>query len=492
MSQHWILAAILLPLLAGALLLLRPVDNRKTRSLLVMAVSLLTSLLLGGLLLSRPEGTLTLGAIHPALTFAFRVDSLSLVFLAILAVLWPIAVLYSFEYMSHEHEENRFFGFFTMTYGVVVAIATAANLFTLYFCYELLTLCTLPLVMHEMDGKARYAGKTYILYSMSGAALAFVAMVVVAHFGSLDFVLGGSLDAAAVAGQENLLRVFFLLGFFGFGVKAAVWPGHRWLPTASVAPTPVSALLHAVAVVNAGVFAILRLTYYSFGTQLLKGSFAQWVMMGACILTIVFGSAMSWRLQHLKRRLAYSTVSNLSYILLGASVMTGAGLGAALLHMAAHSVFKIILFFCAGAILCQTKREYIFQLPGLGRRMPVTFTAFAMASLGLIGIPPFAGFYSKWAIAEAAVELNHPVAWLGALALAVSAFFTGLYQVMVLVPAFFPTREQEEIARENSTFTEAGWQMKVALILLMLLALAISFGVGGLSDVLSRCAQGLM
>ena len=199
----WILAAILLPLLAGALLLLRPVENRRTRNGLVMAVSLVTSLLIGGLLLSRPEGTLELGSIHPALTFAFRVDSLSLVFLAILAVLWPIAVLYSFEYMSHEHEENRVFGFFTMTYGVVTAIATAANLFTLYFCYELLTLCTLPLVMHEMDGKARHAGKTYILYSMTGAALAFVAMAAVAHYGSLDFVLGGSLNAAAAAGQEN-------------------------------------------------------------------------------------------------------------------------------------------------------------------------------------------------------------------------------------------------------------------------------------------------
>ena len=236
----------------------------------------------------------------------------------------------------------------------------------------------------------------------------------------------------------------------------------------------------------------MRVTYYCFGTEFLRGTWAQTVLMIFVIITIVYGCSRALKETHLKRRLASSTVSNLSYILLGASAMTGAGLGAALLHMAAHSVFKIILFFCAGAILCQTKREYIFQLPGLGRRMPVTFTAFALASLGLIGIPPFAGFFSKWAIAQAAVELNHPVAWLGALALAVSAFFTGLYQVMVLVPAFFPTREQAAIAAENQSFTEAGWQMKTALVLLMLLALAISFGVGGLSDVLSRCAQGLM
>lgn len=492
MSSIWILIAIGLPILGGAFMLLHPLRVKKSREIYVMAVSLLTSLLVGGLILTRCAGTLELFSIFDGLTMAFRVDSLSLVFLGIVAVLWPIAVLYSFEYMSHEHGESRFFAFFTMTYGVVLAIATAANTFTLYFSYELLTLCTLPLVMHEMDGKGRFAGKRYILYSMTGAALAFIALVFIAHYGALDFVLGGSLNASAVAGHQNLLRFAFLLGFFGFGVKAAVWPAHGWLPTASVAPTPVSALLHAVAVVNAGVFAILRITYYNFGTELLKGSFAQWIMMAFCTITIVFGSAMSWRLQHVKRRLAYSTVSNLSYILLGASVMTGAGLSAALLHMVAHSVFKIILFFCAGAILCQTKREYVFQLAGLGPRMPVTFTAFILASLGLIGIPPLAGFFSKWAIAEAAVELNHPVAWAGIFALILSAFLTGLYQVMVIVPAFFPTGEQTALAEENRQFTEAGWRMKTAFVLLMLLGLVISFGVNGLSGLLSQCAQGLL
>ena len=492
MNQIWILIAILLPIAGGGWMLLHPMRSKTPREIYVMAVSLLTSGLTGGLIFTAKGTVLTLGSIYRGLTFAFRVDSLSLVFLAIVAILWPIAVLYSFEYMSHEHGESRFFAFFTMTYGVVLAIAMAANTFTLYFSYELLTLCTLPLVMHEMDGKGRYAGKKYILFSMSGAALAFIAMVLIYHYGALDFVLGGSLDAGLAAGNETLLRLAFLLGFFGFGVKAAVWPLHQWLPAASVAPTPVSALLHAVAVVNAGVFAILRITYYNFGTSLLKGSFAQWVMMAFCAFTIVFGSAMSWRMQHVKRRLAYSTVSNLSYILLGASVMTTTGLSAALVHMAAHSVFKIILFFCAGAILCQTKREYVFQLPGLGRKMPVTFAAFTLASLGLIGIPPFAGFFSKWAIAEAAVELSHPVAWLGVFALILSAFLTGLYQVMVIVPAFFPTADQAEIAEENSSFTEAGWRMKTAFVLLMLLAIAISFGVGGLSDLLSACAQGLL
>lgn len=484
MSLIWILIDILLPIFFGAVLLAKPQNDRKKRECYVMAVSLLTSLLTVALLITAPEGTLELFSILPDLTLAFRIDGLSRVFLMILAVLWPIAILYSFEYMSHEHNESRFFAFFTMTFGVVLGIAMAANTFTLYLFYELLTLCTLPLVMHEMDGKARFAGKRYILFSMAGAALAFAAMVFLSHYGSLDFVMGGSLDGAATAGQENLLRFAFLLAFFGFGVKAAVFPGHAWLPAASVAPTPVSALLHAVAVVNSGVFAILRVTYYNFGTELLKGSFAQWIMMAFCAFTIVYGSAMSWRMDHLKRRLAYSTVSNLSYILLGASAMSVSGLTAALLHMTAHSVFKIILFFCAGAILCQTKREYVSQLAGLGKRMPVTFTAFILASLGLIGIPPFAGFFSKWSIAEAMVEVAHPIAYIGAFALILSAFLTGLYQIMVIVPAFFPTKEQALVAKENSRFTEAGWRMKTAFILLIVLCVLVSLAIGPLTQLI--------
>lgn len=480
-------AAVLLPLLGGGVMLVRPMVQRLAREIWVMSVTLVTSALALLLVLSPPGEGLEVLGIYPGLTLALRVDGLSRVFLGIVAVLWPIAILYSFEYMSHEHGESRFFAFFTMTYGVVVGIACAANTFSLYLCYELLTLCTLPLVMHEMDGKARYAGKKYILYSMTGAALAFAAMVFVYHYGALDFTLGGSLDGGKVSGHEDLLRIAFLLGFFGFGVKAAVWPLHGWLPSASVAPTPVSALLHAVAVVNAGIFAILRITYCNFGPDLLRGTFAQWVMMSFCCITIVYGSAMSWRMQHLKRRLAYSTVSNLSYILLGASVLTGAGLSAALLHMVAHSVFKIILFFCAGAVLCQSGREYVFEVPGLGRRMPVTFAAFTVASLGLIGIPPFAGFFSKWAIAQAAAGMDHPLGMAGCAALILSAFLTGLYQVMVIVPAFFPTAGQRSQVRANEACTEAGWRMIAAFALLTALSAAVSAAVTPLSQALSAC-----
>jgi multicomponent Na+:H+ antiporter subunit D len=461
------------------------------REAVVLAVSGLTSLSALAVLWCRP-GTLNLLRLNDTLSIGFRADSLSAVFAVILAVLWPIADLYSHEYMRHEHGENRFFGFFTMTYGVVLGIAFAANAFTLYFFYELMTLCTLPLVMHEMDPQGRAAGRKYLIYSMSGAAYAFISLVFLAHYGSLDFVLGGSLNPALIAGAETTLRVVFLLAFFGYGVKAAVFPFYAWLPAAGVAPTPVSALLHAVAVVNSGVFAVLRLTYYSFGAPFLAGTFAQWVMMGACSVTIVFGSAYAWRLQHLKRRLALSTVSNLSYILLGASVMTTAGLTGALMHMVAHSVFKIILFFCAGAILCQThhKDEYVFQLSGLGYKMPVTFAAFTVASLGLIGVPPFAGFFSKWMIAEAALSVESIWGCVGAFALILSAFLTGLYQIEVLIRAFFPG-EGEDVKR-NEKVKEAGWRMKLSFVVLMALAVLISVLSGPMAQILSAAAGGTL
>ncbi len=484
------LLCVLLPIFTGAAVLIyRKYLRRRSREALVLSTSSLTSVLTLSLLWLRPE-PLTALVLNEQLCLRFHLDGLSMVFAVILAVLWPIADLYSAEYMSHEHGENRFFGFFTMTYGVVLGIAFAANAFTLYLFYELMTLCTLPLVMHEMDPQGRAAGKMYLLYSMSGAAFAFISLVFLSRYGSLDFVLGGSLNPALILGAETTLRIVFLLAFFGYGVKAAVFPFYAWLPAAGVAPTPVSALLHAVAVVNSGVFAVLRLTYYSFGAPFLAGSFAQWVMMGVCSFTIVFGSAYAWRLQHLKRRLALSTVSNLSYILLGASVMTTGGLTAALMHMAAHSVFKIILFFCAGAILCQThhKDEYVFQFPGLGYQMPVTFAAFAFASLGLIGVPPFAGFFSKWMIAVSAVGLGTVLGYVGAFALILSAFLTGLYQVEVLMKGWFPSGAED--CTPNASVTEAGWRMKLSFVLLMALGVVLSVCSAPVAHLLSLVAQG--
>lgn len=313
-----LLSVILLPMiLGGALLLLRPRDGR-TRAVYVMASVCLSGVAGVWALLSRlgapGQDLLRIGG---KLSFSLGVDGLSALFGVMVCVLWPLATLYALEYMSREGGENRFFAFYLISFGVTLGIACSANLVTMYLFYELLTLATLPLVMHAMDGKARYAGKVYLIYSMSGAALGFISMVFLLSYGGDHFQLGGVL--AGVEPSQTLLLAY-VAGFFGFGVKAAVFPGFRWLLRASVAPTPVTALLHAVAVVKTGVFAVTRLTWYGYGVDFLSGTWAQSLVMGAAVFTIVFGSAKALRTQHLKRRLAFSTVSNLSYVLLGVTL----------------------------------------------------------------------------------------------------------------------------------------------------------------------------
>lgn len=425
------------------------------------------------------------------LSLELRMDGLSKVFGTMVSILWILTTIYGFEYMTHEGHEDRFFAFFTMTFGVVLGIAFSGNFLTMYLFYEFLTLVTLPLVMHAMDNKARHAGKMYILYMMFGAALAFIGFVFVYCYGtSIDFVPGGVLNPILVAGHETTLQLVFIAAFFGFGVKAAVFPLYRWLPKASVAPTPVTALLHAVAVVKSGIFAIIRLTYYSFGTDFLVGTVAQNVMLVAAAITIVFGSTVALRTPHIKRRFAYSTVSNLSYIIFGIALMTPLGLAAALMHMIYHAVLKITLFFTAGAVLYKTHREYLYEVEGFGRLMPVTFAAMTITGIGLVGIPPFAGFHSKWALATAAVQGGNPVSYLGILALIISALLTALYVFYIVVRAYFP-RNKEYPEGYYDHVQDPNWYMKGPLIILTIASLVLAFTPGPLMEALQRVVMHL-
>lgn len=462
-----LLIPVFLPIFSGLYMLARPFAARRRRNAFVFAVTALTSLSIAYLAMAGDNGSVTLLRLDDTLSVALHMDALSRVFAVIIAVMWPAAVLYSFEYMSHEENENRFFAFYIITYGVVSGIASAENYFTLYLFYELLTLATLPLVMHAMDGKARFAGKRYIIYSMSGAAMSFIAMILLSSRGSVEYIYGGG------AADGRLAQTVFLFGFFGFGVKSAVVPLHSWLPTAGVAPTPVSALLHAVAVVNSGIFAILRLIYYTVGAERLAGTAAQCIAMGFACVTIVYGSAMALRQRNLKRRLAYSTVSNLSYILLGATLMSPEGLAAALMHMTMHSIIKIILFFCAGALLCAThhRARCVEDYEGFGKKFPLLFTVFAIASLALIGVPPLAGFTSKWLIASAAARLGTHMATAGVACLCVSALLTGLYLMDVLVRAVFPINHAMP---DGGGVQKNGWRINLCLAVLTLLLIAVS------------------
>lgn len=464
MNQEFLLLAVLLPLLGGALLPLTYKYGPKVLYGGVYAITAATSVLVWALIFTCETQAFTVVHLTKELTLTLRFDGLGRFFAGIVATLWPLTVLYASEYMKTEPRQTAFFCFFTMTYGVTLGVAMSANLFTMYAFYELLTLATVPLVMHPMTRRAVRAAKTYFSFSLGGAAFAFTSMMYLIGNGyGGDFRFGGFLESG-YEGSQNLMLTFYVLGFLGFGVKAALFPTHVWLPKASVAPTPVTALLHAVAVVKSGAFAVIRLTWYAYGTKSLAGTWAQNLVMGFAIFTILFGSTKALKEQHWKRRLAYSTVANLSYILFGVSMMTQAGLAAGLLHMAFHAEIKILAFFCAGAVLHGTGREYLRQLNGLGKKMPITFGCFTVSALALTGIPPFSGFVSKWHLLTAAADSQNILAYVGAGALLFSALLTAMYMFTAVCRAFFPWSgsEDEKLPSER----EVSWRMTVPMTIL--------------------------
>lgn len=466
-----LLISIFLPLAGGACLPLFRFSDRKKRSLYVGLVTLLTSILLWRQMLCGNGEAVTLLRMTDTLSIVFQMDRLSCVFVGLISFLWLLAVLYAHEYMAHEARENTFFAWYTISYGVTLCIACARNYFTIYVFYELLTLVTMPLVLHKRDANSVHAARQYLYYSITGAALGFIGLIFMMTYGSVDFAPGGSLEPEAIAGIEGLIRLVFVFAFVGFGTKAALFPMHVWLPMASVAPTPVTALLHAVAVVKAGAFAVIRIIYFAFGADLLAGTRAQTIVLLLSSFTIVYGSVMAVREQHLKRRLAYSTVSNLSYILMGAALMTEAGLTGALTHLLFHALMKITLFYCTGAILVQTGREYVQDMRGLARIMPYTCAVFAFASLALIGVPPLLGFASKWNLATAAIDSGLSAGYVGAGALIVSAVLTAVYLMSVVIPMYArPLSAPEEAVR-----CDPGLPMKLALGILCLAMLVMSF-----------------
>lgn len=429
----------------------------------IESVVVLTTLIVAGLLVNRPSEPFPIVRFVNNLSLSLEIDGLSMVFAGLVAALWPLATLYSFEYMKHEKRERFFFMFYTITYGITLGIAFAEDMLTMYFFYELLTMVTVPLVLHTLTREAILASRKYLYYSLGGAAFAFIGLIFLLTYGTtINFTFGGVLDPAVISGDKRtLLLLIYVIAFCGFGVKAAVSPFNSWLPQAGVAPTPVTALLHAVAVVKAGAFAIIRLTFYSFGPDFIRGSWAQNVVMGIVIFTIVYGCSRALKETHLKRRLAYSTISNLSYILFGVCIMTPMGLVGALSHMVFHAVMKICSFFCVGAVMYKTGKQYVYEIDGFGRRMPVVFGIFTIASLGLMGVPGLAGFISKWNLASAAVMSDNVLAYVGIGALLVSALLTAIYMLSIVIRAFFPYKEKECSIPEETA--DPGWMMLVPL-----------------------------
>ena len=458
-----LLITILFPFVSGVVIYLSRLRSFKTLCIVSLVVTVVTSALAWAALLWGVSDELTVIRFAPSLVLLLRLDGLGRFFVGIVAALWPLTVLYACSYMENEKHLNMFFGFFAEAYGATLGVAMAGNLFTMYCFYELLTLTTVPLIIQPMTKAAVRATRTYLLFSLGGAAFAFASMMFLIANGMTEpFTLGGILDAHPY-GNDTVTALFWLFGFLGFGVKAAIFPLHKWLIKASVAPTPVTALLHAVAVVKSGAFAAIRLTYYCFGTSFLAGRWVQYAAIALTAFTIVYGSSMAVRETHFKRRMAYSTVANLSYILFGAALMTPEGLTGSLLHMAAHACIKILAFFCVGAVMHCTGRTSIFELDGIGKKMPVTFVCFTLSAFALMGLPPFSGFVSKWYLLTAAAK-SGGFAYVGAGALLVSALLTAIYMLTVVRRAWFPDKGADLASLE--AVHEADWKMLVPLVIL--------------------------
>jgi len=397
----------------------------------------------------------------PAVDLQLRSDTLGTIFAMLAAVLWLMTSVYSVGYMRglEEHAQTRYFASFAAALGATMGIALAANLLTLYVFYELLTFATYPLVAHKETDKALAASRKYLIYTLAaGVALLGSMGLLYAHTGTLDFTPGGIAALGEVPqGTRNLI---FLGLIVGFGVKAALLPLQGWLPSAMVAPTPVSALLHAVAVVKSGAFGCIRAIAFIFGPATLR---AMWANEGVAYLaaaTILFASVTALSQDNLKRRLAYSTIGHLSYIVLGAALITTSSTTGAVLHLVNHALLKITLFFCAGAIFVATGRDHVSQLAGIGRKMPLTMAAFAIGALGLAGVPPMNGFVSKWYLCLGGLEAGHPLL---AGVLILGGIFNIAYLMPIVYTAFFRTSDE---------FTEFGEAPLAMLVPLLLTALA--------------------
>jgi multicomponent Na+:H+ antiporter subunit D len=403
------LLAVLTPL-SGAVLVAasgRWPNLRETWTLLASIGTIgIVATMLPATLDGRPAQTVLFDLV-PGVPIALRADAAGMVFGLLASLLWLATSVYSIGYMRslQEHKQTRYYAAFAISIASALGVALAANLLTFVVFYELLTIATYPLVVHNETPEAVRAGRKYLAYTLSGG-LALIGATAWMYMLGVDmtFQAGGGLTSLA-SNSPALWGLFGLLAF-GVGVKAAVMPLHSWLPSAMVAPTPVSALLHAVAVVKAGAFGFVRVVGFLFGVDLLQDMGAWEVLAGFAGGTLIISSLLAIRTDHLKRRLAYSTISHLSYIVLGTALLGPAAWVGAMMHIVGHGFTKITLFFCAGAIHVRTHREYVSQMTGIGRQMPVTMAAFAAASLGMMGIPPFMMFASKWFLGLGAAEVQ--------------------------------------------------------------------------------------
>ena len=485
--MYLILLSIVVPIVFGVGLLLwrdrKPTIPGRRRLLQIVGTAYLLTgaLVISALLMSR-NTSYTLFYLTRALPICFRIDETGVLFSSMALIVCLCTGFFSFEYMKHESKEKRYYGFCLIVFGMLNALCFAGSLITFYLFFEMLTLTSMPLVLHNGSREAIMAGLKYLFYSLCGAYMALFGIYFIwKNSDTLTFTAGGVLNASA-AGQSGILFVAAFVMLIGFGVKAGMFPMHAWLPAAH----PASAALSAV-IVKAGVLAIVRIVYYVFGTSFLRGTWVQTAWLVLTLTTVFMGSMLAYREPLLKKRLAYSTVSQISYILFGLAMMNASSVTGGLLHVLAHGLIKATLFLVAGAVIYMTGRTRVDELRGIGKEMPLTMWCCTIVSLGLIGIPPTGGFISKWYLAVGSLNSGIPVfRWLGPTILLVSALLTAGYLLPLTVQGFLPGVDYDYAHLKKQ---EPSLWMTVPIVIMTVLSVLIGLFPGVIVDWIMNAVQ---
>jgi len=486
-----LMLSIIVPVLLGlGILLVREIKNRRLL-LTVTGAGLVLGAALGLCVVFGGEAELLLFSFGKNLDLYFHVDTLGRLFALVVDVVWLISGIYAFEYMKHEQEEKRFFGFYVMVFGILHGLTFSGNLVTFYLFYELMTLLSVPLILHNRSKDAIKGGLKYLFYSLFGAYMVLFGLFFLNRFaGTLNFLPGGTLDMGEVAGNEKLMLVVAFSMIIGFSVKAGMFPLHAWLPTAHpVAPAPASAVMSGI-IVKMGILGMIRVVYYLVGADFIRGTWVQTTWMSLSLVTVFMGSMLAYREKIMKKRLAYSTVSQASYILFGLSLLQPAAMTGALLHVVFHAVIKSCLFLSAGAIIYKTHKTNVSDLRGIGKEMPVTIWCYTFASAALIGIPPASGFISKWYLATGALASGIEVfSWLGPVVLLTSALLTAGYLLPITVNGFLPGADYDYAALQKK---EPNMTMLLPLLVLAVLAVVLGLFPNPLTAYIAQIAAGVL
>ena len=482
-----LLLQILIPVAAGCLLFVFVRHgNRKLLAMYVLTVLIAeTVLVISNAFM--PEATVESLCLTPAVRFLLCNDGLSRLFGVLVVIVWLLVGIYSFRYLKETKKQEMFYGFFLIALGVLQGLGVAGNLVTFYLFYEWMTLMTVPFVFYNRTKESIRAARKYLFYSVAGASFALAGIFLLSGNAEGLHFAGGALNPAANSEEVLLASVFLLIGF---GTKAGMFPMHGWLPTAHpVAPAPASAVLSGV-ITKAGVLGIVRSFYYVIGMEYLAGTYVQTVFLTLSLITVFMGSMLAYKEKVLKKRLAYSTVSQVSYVLFGLALFTPAGFAAALLHVVFHSVIKNGLFLFAGTVIHQTGEERVEGLRGMGKYMPVSFWSFTIASLALVGIPPMSGFVSKWYLAKGAMSASVGVfSYLGPAVLLVSALLTAGYLLSITADGFFPGKNFVEATPEPR---EGHVSMLIPGGVFAVAALLLGVFAAPLYDFVTKLAAGLL